>query len=60
MLRKTVRATGQNGVRIFYVPPVNLSGGRQINKWRPPLKLSGGRHIKYSHSILPRGTNGFP
>ena len=28
--------------------------------WRPPHKLSGGRHIKYSHSILSRGTNGLP
>ena len=38
----------------------NLSGGHQIKKWRLPLKLSGGRHIKYSHSILPHGTNGLP
>ena len=37
-----------------------LCGGRQIIIWRPPHKLSGGRHIKYSHSILVRGTNGLP
>ena len=52
---------------IVWRPPDNFSGGRHINGERIFYLAaaitylsgrSGGRHIKYSHSILPRGTNG--